>query len=313
MTEKVENELAELETEPIVADPEIDDRDLMDTYIDIAKKIGEFEKAQTTILNYILRKTYAGDWISHSKQSEPVLMRNANITGAGAERIANALGIRETNWKRSEKQWSDDKKHYTYECQADFSIGRRTVTAYGRASSMDKFFGYANGQWKNLEDVKEDDIKVAAFRNCRKEGVRTLLGLRKIPIKKLQELGFNIDLVHMVNFKSAKAAIAELGHDGGENQAAAADAAEKQTQEVQKGLIANIIVREMKVRKYGETPIIDVVTDKGETYSWWGKKPENKEVQDLANMMAAGYLIQIEYRQKGQYKNVEKVLGGVPQ
>ena len=87
-----------------------------------------------------------------------------------------------------------------WQFEADFGFGKRWIHAIGRASSRDKFFGYENKEWKAIEDVKEDDIRMAAFRATRKEGVRGLLGLRSIPLAKLQELGFNTANVRMVNF-----------------------------------------------------------------------------------------------------------------
>jgi hypothetical protein len=42
---------------------------------------------------------------------------------------------------------------------------------------------------------------MAAFRACRKEGVRGLLGLRGIPLAKLTELGYATDKIKMVNFQ----------------------------------------------------------------------------------------------------------------
>lgn len=287
--------------------------DAMDAMIGIASKIEQYEKAMNSVMNFILRQSYAADWISHARESDPVLMRSANLSGAGAERIAKSLGISESHWIRKDKVWSEDHKSYTYECEADFSLGGRTVHAYGRASSKDKFFGYANGQWKEQSDVKEDDIKIAAFRNCRKEGVRTLLGLRKIPIMKLKELGFNIDLVHCINYKSAKDAIADKsGQSGSTEQEAASNDSSENKSKAEK-IRTNIIVQQLKVRKWKDTPIIDVVTNDGTIYSWWGKKPENPEVQSLANMMASGWLVAIEYTQKGEYRNFQRVIEGGPQ
>ena len=42
----------------------------------------------------------------------------------------------------------------------------------GRAGSRDKFFGYAHGAYKDLGDVKESDIRMAARRGVIKEGIK---------------------------------------------------------------------------------------------------------------------------------------------
>ena len=174
--------------------------DGMDAVIAVAAKMDAYTKAMDTILNAIIKRAYAGDWVCHDRADKPAIERKANIGSAAAERIASFLGIQERNWTGGNKVMADDGKSYTWQFEADFGFGKRWIHAIGRASSKDKFFGYANGVWKALEDVKEDDIRMAAFRACRKEGVRGLLGLRGIPLTKLIELGFDANKVKMVNF-----------------------------------------------------------------------------------------------------------------
>lgn len=238
----------------------------MDAIIEVSKKIPEYEKAMNIVMNYILRQSYGGDWVSHARGSEPTHMRAANISGAGAERIAKSLGVRETGWVRKDKTWSDDHKHFTYECEADFSLGSRTVHAFGRATSQDKFFGFANGQWKEISDVKEDDIKMAAFRNCRKEGVRTLLGLRRVPLMKLKELGFNLDLVQYVNFRSSKEAVGQP-----EAQTQSTQQATQTTEQKQESSTRGILFEsaEPGTSKNGK-PFYRLTDSEGVKYIAWG-------------------------------------------
>lgn len=175
--------------------------DGMDAVIGVAAKMESYEKAMNTIINAIIRRSYVGDWVCHAKGSDKPEDRKANIGSAAAERIAVFLGIQERNWTPGQKLWSDDRSHFTWMFEADFGFGKRWIHAVGRASSQDKFFGFANGQWKALGDVKEDDVRMAAFRACRKEGVRGLLGLRAIPITKLKELGYDESKVRFVGFE----------------------------------------------------------------------------------------------------------------
>lgn len=183
--------------------------DGMDAVIAVAEKMEAYSKAMDTIINAIIKRSYAGDWVSHSKENDPEDKKKANIGAAAAERIATFLGIQERNWTPGEKEWSDDRKHFTYTYEADFGFKNRWIHAIGRAGTRDKFFGFAKGQWKALEDVQEDHIRTAAFRGCRKEGVRLLLGLRAIPVKKLIELGYDASKINYAGFEDRGKALDE--------------------------------------------------------------------------------------------------------
>lgn len=197
--------LAEVESEGHAIDT-AESHDHVDKVIALSIKMEAYAKAVDTIQNAIIRRSFEGDWVTHSRAGASDAERKANIGAAAAERIARFLGIQEQNWTKGEKQWSDDNKHYTWVYEAEFGFQGRWVRAIGRASTQDKFFGYANGEWKPLADIKEGDIKTAAFRACRKEGVRTLLGLRNIPITKLKELGYDTSKIANAGFGSKMSA-----------------------------------------------------------------------------------------------------------
>lgn len=175
---------------------EVNPGDIFDEVIQAASKLDAYAKAQDMILKIIIKRTFAGDWVCHAKDTTPEAERTANLGAAGAERIANFLGVEETNWKALGKEWSEDKKHYSYGYSADFSFRGIVRHAEGRAGTRDKFFSGG----KALEDVNEDDIRVAAFRECFKKGITRLFGLRAIPLTKLKELGYDIGLVKMVDY-----------------------------------------------------------------------------------------------------------------
>ena len=182
--------------------------DQMDAVIAISKRIDEYASAHDRIVGAVVKRSYPGDWVVHKKDSDKDEDQKANMGAAAAERMAAFVGINEANWTVGVKEWSDDKKHYTWTYEADFTFGKRTIHVISRVGTRDKFFGKISGGWKPLEDVQEDDIKKAAFRACRKEGVRTLLGLRNVPIAKLKDLGFDIAKVNFVGFQGATKALA---------------------------------------------------------------------------------------------------------
>ena len=66
--------------------------DYMEVTVDVAKHLAEYEKAIDTIMNFIIRRCYAGDFVSHDKESTPLEDRTVNLIGAAAERIARDLG-----------------------------------------------------------------------------------------------------------------------------------------------------------------------------------------------------------------------------
>lgn len=196
----------------------LNDHDLMDAVIEVGAKIEAYAKAMDAILNVIIKRSYEGDWVCHSKKDATDDEKKANLGAAAAERIAQFLGIQEKNWTHGVKEWSDDKTHYTWIYEADFGFKNRWVHAVGKAGTRDKFFGKAKGQMKPLSEIQEDHIKTAAFRGCRKEGVRTLFGLRSIPLSKLEKLGYDISKIAYAGFedkgKELSSDAAKAGVDG---------------------------------------------------------------------------------------------------
>lgn len=212
-------ELADTSTRDLVAPQErevevVDPFDVYDKVIAAANKLEAYAKAQDQIIRIIIKKTYAGDWVCHSKENISENEQTANLGAAGAERIANFLGVQESNWVKGIKEWSEDKKHYSYSYEADFTFQGITRHAEGRAGTRDKFFSGG----KAMEDVNEDDIRVAAFRECFKKGITRLFGLRAIPLSKLKELGYDISLVKRVDYadkgKQIKPEEKKAGADG---------------------------------------------------------------------------------------------------
>lgn len=194
-------EIADTTSRDLVAAPDaelevVDQGDIFDEVIAAANKLEAYAKAQDQILNIIVKRTFAGDWVCHDKESTPEAERKANLGAAGAERIANFLGVQESNWKEYPKEWSEDHKHYSYAYSADFTFRGITRHAIGRAGTRDKFFSAG----KPMDEINEDDIRVAAFRETFKKGLTRLFGLRNIPLTKLKTLGYDISLVKMVEY-----------------------------------------------------------------------------------------------------------------
>ena len=211
----------------------------------------------------------------------------SRIGAAAAERIAVFLGIQERNWTPGRKEWSEDRKNYTWTHEADFGFKGRWVHAIGKAGSRDKFFSFAHGAWKPLDEIQEDHVKTAAFRSTRKDGIRTLLGLRGIPLTKLKELGFDLN-------KSAYAGFEEKGKTLANDQ--------KQTNK-ESGLIErSITVKELKraegTNKTTGKPWIrwDVTDTEGVKYAMFVGKGESKRAALLEDSYGDALPTKIEFQ-----------------
>lgn len=175
--------------------------DAMIRFADQADKIG---RTLDTIRKFVLSRALPGDWVQHGN--------NINLSGPGAERVLSALGLMNieasfTNWK----YWKDtgtDKNGdwFVWWYEADVQIGGlRYEKVQGRAGSRDQFFGYAHGAWKDLSEVKETDIRMAARRGVIKDGIKLALGLRSIPVESAEALGIDKNKIKAVEYGSSKA------------------------------------------------------------------------------------------------------------
>ncbi len=175
--------------------------DAMIRFAEQADKIG---RTLDTIRKFVLNRALPGDWVRHGD--------NINLSGPGAERVLSALGLMNieasfTSWK----YWKDTgtDKHgdwFVWWYEADVQIGGlRYEKVQGRAGSRDQFFGYAHGAWKDLSDVKETDIRMAARRGVIKDGIKLALGLRSIPAESAEALGIDPKKIKSVEYKSAGA------------------------------------------------------------------------------------------------------------
>jgi hypothetical protein len=172
----------------------------IDATIALANRLDELEKAKNRIRKFIFGRALPGDWVRFKGPTGEAVL---SMSGAGAERAASDLGVNFRDWE-SEKETGHDEHGdwltWWYRCKA--VIGGLERNVMGRASSRDKFFGFAESQWKPLQDVSEPNIRMAAYRNCQKEGVRQLFGLRAISETAAAELGLNLGVVRGWEFGS---------------------------------------------------------------------------------------------------------------
>lgn len=162
-----------------------------------AENLSAIIEAQNKIRMAILKLTQPADWTLFNNKAE--------IGFAPANRIGSTLGVSYLNWSAEKVIGSDEKgSWYRWEYQADAVHGKRVIRVYGRAGSRDKFFGKKDGVYRELHDVDEGNIKMAAMRACKKEGVKDLFGLHHMDPGYLKKYGVDLTAAGGHTFKDQK-------------------------------------------------------------------------------------------------------------
>lgn len=167
--------------------------------------IDAFNRIRTAIL----KLAQPGDWVMFESKKNKTA--KAEIGFAGANRIGTILGVNYTDWTVKKEVGTDERGawyRWEYECNASYK--GRQIRVYGRAGTRDKFFGREDGADKKLENIKEDDIKIAAMRAAKKEGVRDLFGLHHMDPEYLKKQGVSLESAGGYAFKSNDDKAAEI-------------------------------------------------------------------------------------------------------
>lgn len=275
--------------------------DYMDVTVDVADHIAKYEKAVDTIMNFIIRRCYPGDFVSHDKMSTPLEDRKVNISGAAAERIARDLGITESNRTKPKKVMHEKRPgHYYYECEGDFSFRGRKIHAIGMASTVNPFYSRAYEKDIPPENIREEYIMREAWRDCMKQAIKMLFGIRGIPIGKLRDLGYDTSKVKFVNFKenaaSQSAKNPEATAKPKETDAPVADAEQ---------YVITIENMTAKTSKKG-TAFYSVHDVEGGDYFAWGSA-DSKLIMDLIAGWKASTPISVMIK-GGQYPTIVSVV-----
>lgn len=279
--------------------------DFMEITIEVAAHVEKYEKALNMIMNFIIKRTYAGDWVSHDKANTPIEDRTANPSGAAMERVARDLGIQETNRTRPIKQFHGEEHpgHYYYQCEADFEFRGRKIHALGMASTLNPFYYKRDGGNKAPADIREEYIIRDCLRDCVKQGVKGMFGLRKIPVMKLRELGYDISKIKYVNYQS--------GENSQTTKNAAATAApagaEKPPVAALERMVIEIAQLSQQMKSQKGSPFYKVTDTEGATiYLWGNEKSERvKKVWDAFHSDNRTLTVDIK---TGQYPEIVAVI-----
>jgi len=157
-----------------------------------AEKRVEFQKK---ILPIALKVTNYKDWTNQNG--------NPWLGESGAEKIRNLFGISVTNLS-CHKDKLEGQEGYKYTYTADFIFAQCTIPGVGTCTSKDKFFAYANEQWKPPEEVDEGYIQKAAYANMMVNGITRILGLRNLTWADLANAGIDKNNIASITYSPPK-------------------------------------------------------------------------------------------------------------
>lgn len=170
-------------------------QDQINELIKFAENITQIIESQNKIRMAILKLTQPADWIVFGKIAE--------LGFAAANRIGSTLGVSYCDWSSEKINGSDEKgSWYRWEYQCTASFRGRSIRVYGRYSSRDKFLGKKDGMFRELYDVDEGNIKMAAMRAAKKEGVKDLFGLHHLDFEHLKKYGIDLSSAGGHDFKN---------------------------------------------------------------------------------------------------------------
>lgn len=163
----------------------------------LANNIGDIADRYKKTLMGILRLTMPGDFVEFGSKGKKTI----ELTTAACERIAIA-GVSLFN-STIEKEVKKDAKgeFYNYIATAKATFRDRSVDVESIVSSRDPFYGVKGGKFKEISDISENDIRRAARRGLMKEGVKVLLGLRRLDPDELNSMGISLTKVGGYNFQ----------------------------------------------------------------------------------------------------------------
>jgi len=270
----------------------LDDR--FQSIIHLAQHADELGRAFDKLRKFVLARALPGDWVRFGTKDKPGFLE---LTGAGSFRIASVLGISWTNWKSWKEQGTDSKGDWFtwwYQCDTLFQ-GRVIECVQGRAGSRDKFFGYTSeAGWKELPDVKETDIQVAARRNAMKEGVKLMMGLLHIPEETAGALGLPTTVIRGHTFGDHGPTEAKKDNEQKKEGAHAAEASK-----------TTLTVKDVTVKsgKTGNTSWnrYTIISDKDARFTTF----DSNLAQTAKDAKSGGSQVEVEYT-TGQYGNEVK-------
>lgn len=151
----------------------------------LEKKAALATRMRAAVEKILVSQTYAADWTKHRGPEQTFVC----LGSAGAERVGMHFGVKFRDVSCVKESFQDNEgKGYRYVYSGYATLENRRVFVLGSYSTRDKFLGYKNDAWRPLEDINEGSIRNAAFHVFCGNGVKELLGLRKIPEEEFERI-----------------------------------------------------------------------------------------------------------------------------
>ncbi len=144
------------------------------------------QKRDEKLLEVVAAAAWPGDWTEYEDGM-------AGLSTAGAERLLKHLPTEFSKWTWTREEWKDGMgEAYAWTYRAYVRHGKSQIMAEGRYGNRDPF-------WRDTEnaDPKRDeaDIRAGARHLCVADGIKSILGIRKVPIEKLIAAGLEKDKI----------------------------------------------------------------------------------------------------------------------
>lgn len=140
------------------------------------------KKKDDKLLEVVAAAAWPGDWTAYEDDM-------AGLSSVGAERLLKHFDIEFTKWLWDRNAWKDaegDAFAWTY--RAYVKYGKSQIMAEGRYGTRDPF-------WRDPENADpekdEADVRAGARHLCLADGIKSILGLRKVPVSKLLAAGMD--------------------------------------------------------------------------------------------------------------------------
>jgi hypothetical protein len=161
---------------------------------EIEKNIEFFNKVKVIAL----KMTKPSDWVD---MGGPYLMDR------GAENVAIAFGV-DISDLQLKQDWAEDSKgrYYTYIASGKAYARKlgRYVEDIGVCSQRDKFFGMANGQLKEIQEVDMANIRRKAVTNLYSRLIKRVIGLMGITWEDLAAAGIKREQLQKVEYRGGQ-------------------------------------------------------------------------------------------------------------
>ena len=144
------------------------------------------QKRDEKLLEVVAAAAWPGDWTEYEDGA-------AGLSTVGAERLLKHFPIEFTKWLWNREEWKDGQGvAFAWTYRAHVRHGKSQIMAEGRYSNRDPFWRDPNYESPQRD---ETDIRAGSRHLCVADGIKSILGIRKVPVEKLVVAGLERDKI----------------------------------------------------------------------------------------------------------------------